>query len=232
MGSFLKHGSLLSFALLAIGLLGSKFGLFHFTTGFLFLLVSIFAALAILITVIVYVVQGKHAGKRREINQAAILVAPQLLMLLSIGASAGKPMIHNISTDTVNPPQFVAAAAQRGEESNPLDYSEEVASQQREGYPDLKGLSLNVDRATAYAKALAAIQTLGWEIYHEDPVAGQIEAVDTSFLFNFKDDVVVRLTVDGDSTIIDVRSVSRVGKGDLGANAKRIRKLLETIENS
>ena len=68
------------------------------------------------------------------------------------------------------------------------------------------------------------------ELVSVDIESGRIEAVATSFLFGFKDDMVIRVTeTDGAQVKIDVRSKSRVGKSDLGQNAKRIRRFMEGL---
>jgi len=80
-----------------------------------------------------------------------------------------------------------------------------------------------MDIDAAFDRALQMAQALGWEIYHQDRNAGVIEAVDTTAIMAFKDDVVIRVRSNAQGTLLDLRSVSRVGVGDLGANAKRIR---------
>jgi uncharacterized protein (DUF1499 family) len=75
----------------------------------------------------------------------------------------------------------------------------------------------------AFERAKGAVEEAGWQIAREDPSAGRIEAVATTFWFGFKDDVVIRIAADGPGSRVDVRSKSRVGKGDLGTNAQRIR---------
>jgi uncharacterized protein (DUF1499 family) len=139
------------------------------------------------------------------------------------------PRIHDITTDTADPPTFVAVVPLRASAPNKLDYSPEVARQQREGYPDLGPRTLAVPRDEAFERALAAARAAGWEIVAADKAAGRIEATDTTRWFGFKDDVVVRLTPQGNGTRIDVRSVSRVGLSDVGTNAKRIRAFLESL---
>ena len=71
--------------------------------------------------------------------------------------------------------------------------------------------------------ALAAANNLGWEIVATEPAEGRIEATDTTFWFRFKDDIVIRIRPDGTGTILDARSVSRVGRSDVGKNAARLR---------
>lgn len=94
---------------------------------------------------------------------------------------------------------------------------------------DIQPLILEEPAEAAFAKARAAARDMGWEIVSADPAAGRIEAVATTFWFGFKDDVTVRVTPQGGASRIDVRSKSRVGRGDAGANARRIREYLERL---
>lgn len=141
------------------------------------------------------------------------------------------PPIHDISTDTQQPPAFVEVLALRADASNPSVYpGDEVAAQQRIAYPDLQPLRLDVGADAAFDRALAAAESMGWEIVAADKASGRIEATDTTFWFGFKDDVVVRVQGDAGSSVIDVRSVSRVGQSDVGKNAQRIRSYLAEIQ--
>jgi uncharacterized protein (DUF1499 family) len=82
----------------------------------------------------------------------------------------------------------------------------------------------------AFEAALEAVNARGWDIVTNDVEAGRIEATQSSFWFNFHDDILIRVVPDGEGSRIDVRSISRVGLSDLGANAKRVRDLLDEIE--
>lgn len=143
------------------------------------------------------------------------------------------PAIHDITTDTVTPPQFVEAAALRRSLGvpNSLDYTESVAGQQRAGYPDLQPLFLEVPPDEAYRRAMALVTARGWEVLASDPAGRRIEATDTTRWFGFKDDLAIRVSAipDGGSRV-DVRSVSRVGRSDIGTNARRIRGFLADLE--
>lgn len=140
------------------------------------------------------------------------------------------PMIHDITTDTETPPKFVAVLPLRASAPNTAEYEgPELAAQQRTGYPDLGPLSLQIPPAQAFSHALAVAKDMGWEVVANEPGEGRIEATDTTFWFGFKDDVVVRIAAAGTGSRIDVRSVSRVGKSDVGANAKRITEYLRRI---
>ena len=140
------------------------------------------------------------------------------------------PMIHDITTDTETPPAFVAVLPLRAGAPNTAEYGgPELAAQQRAGYPDLKPLIVAIPPAQGFTRALAVAREMGWEIAASEPTEGRIEATDTTFWFGFKDDVVIRITPAGNGSRIDVRSVSRVGKSDVGKNAKRITTYLERV---
>jgi uncharacterized protein (DUF1499 family) len=105
-----------------------------------------------------------------------------------------------------------------------------VAELQRKAYPDIRPLELPVPPQQAFSKALAAAEAMGWEIVAQDPAAGRIEAVATTLWFDFKDDVVIRVAEAGRGSRIDIRSKSRVGRSDIGTNARRIRAYLERLK--
>jgi uncharacterized protein (DUF1499 family) len=143
--------------------------------------------------------------------------------------AAAAPPIHDISTDTANPPSFGAIVPLRTEAPNSLEYSQDAARQQRNAYPDIKPLILEVPAAQVFERALVAAREAEWEIVEANADTGRIEAIDTTTFFGFKDDIVVRLTPLETRTVVDVRSVSRVGRGDAGTNARRIREFLEQL---
>jgi len=97
-------------------------------------------------------------------------------------------------------------------------------------YPLIAPLTAPVTVEAAYEAALAAVEGRGWTVVTASPEDGTIEATETSFWFGFHDDVMIRILSAEDEVVIDVRSTSRVGLSDLGANAKRIRNLLDEIE--
>jgi uncharacterized protein (DUF1499 family) len=141
------------------------------------------------------------------------------------------PPIHDISTDLENPPQFTAVVPLRAEAPNSLDRGPELPQLQREGYPDIAPVTLSQSPDDAFMRVLAAAQDSGWEIVSADQSSGHIEATDTTRWFGFKDDVVVRLTPWGTGTRVDVRSVSRVGRSDVGTNARRIEEFLDRLQD-
>ena len=156
---------------------------------------------------------------------AVVTGAFPLAALLSGG---GAPPIHDITTDTDDPPAFVAAVALNA--PGRTDYDPAVAEQQRAAFPDLGPAMLPVAPADAFDRALAVVREMGWELLADDAAALRIEATDRSFWFGFPDDVVVRVTADGGTgSRVDVRSLSRVGGGDLGVNARRVREFVAAL---
>jgi uncharacterized protein (DUF1499 family) len=145
--------------------------------------------------------------------------------------AATVPPIHDITTDLENPPAFQAVVPLRAESPNSLERPDTLAAQQREGYPDLAPVTLSMAPDQAFDRALAVAQDKGWEIVTADKAAGRIEGTDTTRFFGFKDDVVIRLTPWGSGTRVDMRSVSRVGRSDVGTNAQRIEDFLGELES-
>jgi uncharacterized protein (DUF1499 family) len=134
------------------------------------------------------------------------------------------PRINDITTDTHQPPHFVQAPNLPGNQGRDLAYpGEAFAAQQRTGYPDLSPLSLSEPPALAFERiARAAAETPGWTITRSDAATLSVEGVATSRLFRFEDDFVIEVRPSGSGSVIQMRSKSRDGRGDVGANAARI----------
>ncbi len=148
-------------------------------------------------------------------------------------ASSGAPPIHDLSTDLSNPPAFDRIIALRAADGakNPPEYAgAETAAAQAKAFPDLKTLVLVQPRDEVFAAAQATARDLGWEIAASDVALGRIEATETTRWFHFRDDIVIRISTSGTGTAVDVRSKSRVGQGDMGANAARIRAFLDGLQ--
>ena len=159
-------------------------------------------------------------------------VAPVLIVLMTVGASGFKaPAIHDITTDTYDPPLFSFAQEYRKPGENSLDYGgKDLASLQTAAYPDIKTVYLPVTQEQGMKTVRAVIDSLGWQVLGEDVENGQIEAVDRTPVMGFADDIVIRVRPLNDAVLIDLRSVSRVGVSDLGANAKRIKRFVKEIK--
>jgi uncharacterized protein (DUF1499 family) len=212
--------------------LGSRVGLWSFVIGFLLLALSLLVGL---IGASLSLVAGFKTGQW-QMAAAGIVVGLAVVSVPSafIMSGVGKPPIHDITTDTENPPPFVAILRLRAGAANPPEYAgSEVADQQRRAYPDIAPLVVHQTARDAFDRVSAAVRDLGWDLIASDPSSGRIEATDTTFWFGFKDDVVVRITKDpsGQGSRIDVRSKSRVGVGDVGTNARRVRELLSRLRS-
>ena len=158
---------------------------------------------------------------------ALVAVAPPLILL---GQAKAVPPIHDITTDVADPPAFVALLEVRDKSPNGAAYGgPAIAAQQQKAYPEVKPLVIAAPPREAMQKALDAARSMGWEVRASDTASGRLEATATTAWFGFKDDVVVRIRPEGKGSRIDVRSVSRVGVSDIGANAKRIREFLSRL---
>lgn len=225
--------ALLGLLLVLISGLGSRYGLWHFRTGFTLLRWGAFIGIG---GAFLGMVAFGWARANRRRGQGAAIAAVLLGALAFLPPwtmrqrAAGVPPIHDITTDPDDPPAFQAILPLRADAANPPEYAgAEVAAQQRAAYPDIAPLMLDGPPAVVYERALAAADELGWEIVAADGDAGRIEAVATTTWFGFRDDVVIRVRPAGQGSVVDIRSKSRVGRSDMGANAARIRKFLSAV---
>ena len=189
---------------------------------------AIGAGLALLAGVLVWI-----APQRRSLSVAA---AALLVNALAAGMPMAMqwkgqhlPRIHDVSTDLVDPPAFVAVVPLREGARNPVAYASATAALQRAGYPDIVPQVLAMPSAQAFERAERTARALGWEIVAVAPAELRLEATDTTLLFGFKDDVVIRITPRGNASVVDVRSLSRVGGSDFGTNANRVRGFLRKL---
>ncbi len=231
--------SALLLAILALLLLltagtGTRLGLWQFRTGFTILkygaacggLAGVTAAAAIFI----YLRQRRLLGTILALSALTAGIIAVALPLSWKSIARKVPPIHDISTDTSNPPLFSAILPLRQGAPNQAGYGgPAIAAKQQAAYPDIKPLVLGMPPGEAFPRAEATARAMGWQIIASDAGQGRIEATATTFWFGFVDDVVIRLTPAGERTIIDIRSVSRVGISDVGTNAKRIRTFLQKL---
>ena len=198
--------------------------------GLLLYAIACFGSTLLLIMALLLLLMPRFAPWRKNLGRLALLALPGAALLLSLVSGGNPPRIHDISTDTADPPVFTMAAQRRGATANSLNIDPAVITQQLAAYPDIKTLSSSQSIDDAYSRALRVATDMGWEIYYQDRTAGVIEAVDTTRVMAFKDDVVIRVRSSAGGTLLDLRSVSRVGEGDIGANAKRLRAFREAFE--
>lgn len=210
---------------------GYRLSLWSFRTGFTIMAcaawIGLGAALCSLPLLVVSAVE--HLWKTASVAAVALLLGALVCTLPYFWKHSAQnlPKIHDISTDTVNPPRFVAIVPLRANAANQTDYGgADVALKQSQAYPDLVPLMLAVPSDRVFARALDAAQRMGWNVVAAVPAEGRIEASDSTFWFGFIDDIVIRITPTGSGSRLDIRSVSRVGLSDVGTNARRIRKYL------
>jgi len=139
--------------------------------------------------------------------------------------------IHDVSTDAADPPPFIALRAARLACANGVEYSGLSPAEHRARYPDLQTAVFTQAPALIFKAALAAANAMQWQIAVAVESEGRIEATATTPLFRFKDDVVIRIRANNGGAKLDLRSASRIGQSDLGANAKRIRVFWHEINN-
>lgn len=231
---FRSFGGLVLALALASGLVlliagpGYRVGLFPLGTAFTLLRWAAFGGLgaALLAAIALWRAHGRDA---LSILALIVAVAVFAIPFRFQRLAAAAPPIHDISTDTANPPVFEKIVQLRADAPNSLDYSQDAARQQREAYTDIKPLILEIPAGQAFERALFAARDAGWEIVDANADSNRIEATDTTTFFGFKDDIVVRLTPLEGRTVVDVRSVSRVGRGDAGTNARRVREFLQRL---
>ncbi|EED30527.1 hypothetical protein NOR53_633 [gamma proteobacterium NOR5-3] len=225
--------ALLAALLLLLSGPGTRFGLWEYGTGFLMMRIAFFVGLgASALALLLLLVPKTRAAGLSPLAIALVLgLGTAYLPWSGVQKVRSLPFIHDITTDTANPPAFVAVLPLRVDAPNPPQYlGEEVASQQREAYPDIKTLTLAMPADQTFARALEVVEAMGWELVASEPADGRIEATETTFWFGFKDDVVIRVAGTADGSRLDVRSKSRVGKSDVGANAERIRKFVKALQ--
>jgi uncharacterized protein (DUF1499 family) len=211
---------------------GTRLGLWEFGTGFMMMRWALFLGLGGAGLALVSLFFSRTRRGRGAILTAALIIGIGTASVPWNGYQKARslPPIHDISTDTTNPPRFVDVTPLRADAPNPVDYpGEEIAEQQRDAYPDIQPLELLQSAGQTFDRAVRTARELGWEIVAAVPADGRIEATATTFWFGFKDDVVIRITPAGTGSRLDIRSKSRVGRSDVGANAARIRNFVRTF---
>lgn len=188
---------------------------------------AVLAVLWIIFAFIVRSTAGLIAFIAALVLAGAAAAGPTMMMM----KASTVPPIHDITTDTANPPVFVAIAPLRADAPNGVDYkADENVEPTKAAYPDLQPLVTATPVLEMFARAEKAARAMGWEIVAAEPNEGRIEATDTTAWWGFKDDIVIRVVAEGDGSRLDVRSMSRVGKSDLGKNAERIRSFVAAVK--
>ncbi|CAN5272458.1 hypothetical protein BH23BAC3_BH23BAC3_01890 [soil metagenome] len=214
---------------------GYQWGIWELGTGFTLLRYGAYAAVALLAVQTIFFFFMKDSGIKVK---AMVLVG----FLLTLGVSAtgaywyykaqSAPPIHDITTDLETPPEFVAMVRLRQDAPNPPEYAgEETAQTQREAYPDIQPLVVNLPKQEVIDEIVNLIANRGWDMVSINREEGRVEATEKLAWFGFKDDVVLRITETNEGTRVDMRSKSRIGRGDIGVNADRIDRFLSDLED-
>lgn len=227
-------GAVVAAALLPIGALGSRFGIWSFGVGFMLLAAAVVLAAIGLVCGIVGIIVAHRRGMRPDRPPLYMGSVISLLILAVMGnqfmTASAVPPIHDISTNVIDPPRFEAVVALRGEGANPLEFdAEKIAPAQAEAYPWVQTLETELSPDQALQRSREVLEGMGLEIVAVNQAGGKVEATATTFWFGFKDDVVVRVRAGSMGSVVDVRSISRVGVSDLGANARRIGAFLDAF---
>ena len=211
------------------------------------------ACMAILLAFSAGIVIWQHGiGGGRQAVTALVIGTALIAYPLYLGVKAFRlPAIYDISTDPIDPPQFDAIARLRPRDANPVTYAGlYTAEQQHAAYPDIEPDETTATPQDAYAAAMKVIAKRKWRVVDSRPPQGPlprvidarasqagtvrdgiIEAVARTPILGFRDDVVLRIRPTVDGARIDVRSASRYGRHDLGTNAKRVRGLIDDIDD-
>lgn len=185
------------------------------------------AVIGLIFAIITAVMRVPYASKR-----GLIIMILGILPLAGVTAYLGptrmrSPMIHDISTDTDNPPAFFQARTLRTPGENSLNYGgADVARQQHRAYPDIKPIFDDLSREQALTRVVQVVLGMNWTLVNADFKTGIVEAYAKTRIFGFVDDIVIRVRSRGAGSRIDIRSASRVGLGDAGKNAARIRRFI------
>ncbi len=196
------------------------------------------ALIAILLAVLALIGIWRHGTEGFGAALTAILIGVALLAYPAyFGVLAYRlPQISDITTDPIDPPRFETIGRLRSRQANPVAYAGlYAAEQQKVAYPDIVPLDVDAPAQAAYNAAMAVIGKRRWQVINTHPPQpgrdGYIEAVARTPIMGFRDDVAVRIRAIGPGARIDVRSASRYGRHDFGTNAKRIRALLDDVDD-
>jgi hypothetical protein len=240
-------GGLLIGSLALAASMGVWAGLWDFRRGFALLTIAHdwgwIAAIAFLLDAIAIFVLARLLGIASGPRLAALALVGTVAAALayfipeSFRPPEGTPPIHDITTDTNDPPKLVDTLPLRANAENSAVYGEHagfdaasLAEAQRNAYPDIVTRQFDEPPDVIFDRALDAVEALGWDLVAQVPDEGRIEATDTTFWFRFKDDIVIRIRPIASGSVLDIRSVSRVGRSDVGTNAARIREFFETLD--
>ena len=233
--------ALLAVACVVLSPLGHRLGLWDIQLAIpIFGLGVLFAVLAIIFG-IVGVVRSNMAsvpvggGSKALISILIAVVTLGVVIAVAVLPAIGKPVIHDVASSPEDAPEFVALAEVHyagREYKSYIEYNRMTEGMVSGAYPDIRALLHDKSVEEVFAAAELVAAEMGWEIAEVSIADGRIEATDTTALFGYKDDVVIRVRQSPNGqTELDIRSASRVGEGDLGKNASRISEYLAMLQD-
>ncbi len=227
---------------------GSGIGLWGWQSGLAALpWTGLVAVIALVIAIVGIILDRRKDRKTRWplLGLGTIVSLGFVGYLASYAMTIGSlPAIHDVTTDLADPPQFSALTLRADNwdnipgaddgEMRGMNPRQRWATLHQDAYPDIRSVRIDQPVAEVIEKAKRLAEDRGWTVASVDPASGHLEATATISLFRFKDDVVIRARAaeNGAASIIDMRSVSRVGVHDLGANAKRVRQFLSDLSGT
>ena len=243
--ALLGVGAPIAFVAAAVG---SGMGLWGWQAGLAAIPWILLTALLTLLLAIVFIILNRRKGRKTRwplLGLGMVATLGFLIFMIPYGAAiVTLPSIHDITTDLADPPQFTAITLRAdncdnipGADNNDMrgmNPRQRWATVHQDAYPDVRSVRMDQPVGVVIEKAKRLAEDRGWKVVSFDPAAGNLEATDTISLFRFKDDIVIRArsAENGAASIIDMRSVSRVGVHDLGANAKRVRRFLSDLSGT
>jgi len=190
----------------------------------LFTLAILLGLVALLVGIVgLFLTRGGVGGRNHALTGIALGVAMLAVVAVRVVAGGSAPPINDITTNLEDPPGYAARTGDHPNADRDMAYPGDWIAIVREAYPDLAPIRLQASPPDAFARTLSRAEALGWTVVEQDPAAGTFEAEDATALFRFVDDISVRVRPDAAGSVVDVRSKSRDGRGDIGANAARIR---------
>ncbi|MFT5421551.1 MAG: hypothetical protein ACI9D5_002308 [Candidatus Endobugula sp.] len=194
--------------------------------------VSLLVGLYVLVSNVYLAYQHAWAITTLTMINLALACVPILLLGAVIVQSQGVPAIHDITTDTNNPPLFDYATKARHVAHNSTRYDDKNSVLQKQAYNSIQPLFFTASPTVTMAAIKQVIKAEAWQLHGVDEMAGVIEAYDVTALFGFVDDIVIRVSAHKKGSKVDIRSASRIGVSDLGANAKRIQRFSVALANT
>jgi hypothetical protein len=226
--------------------IGAGQGAWHFRVAFAVLRYAFFAAIAGAVLGLIGLVAARRARNAKLMLPNLLAVVASLGFVLYLGAqirtARSVPAIHEVATNLDDLPQFTRLKLREDHLENVPDMDRPELKAMapdarwktihREAYGDIRTIRVPMSPEDTIRRAADLARERGWEIAHQDGARGVLEATETTFFFRFKDDVVVRARpAPGGGSLVDMRSISRVGGSDVGLNAKRVRAFLADLQS-